>query len=306
MNVNEWRGRVVRGLAALVLLLPLACGGSDTGGNGVTTAEGDGVLGQWVYAGGLERTYSLFVPDNPDSHKLPLLIVFHGAGGTGPGMRTATGLDAVAARYGFAVAYPNGVGSWAVGLGTRADWAGVDDVHFVHILIAHLAARMPIDLDRVHVTGFSDGATMTYRLGCQLTSELASINAVCSGIPGFAQLYGSPSGKIAAQVIGGTRDQIFPYRDVAETAREWAEWNGCTSDETDNLPDSPNDALSVTRVTYGGCQPGRDVRFYLVEGMGHEWPGATWAQTSVDINASEVVLEFASRHSRTGTTAASN
>jgi poly(3-hydroxybutyrate) depolymerase len=57
--------------------------------------------------------------------------------------------------------------------------------------------------------------------------------------------------------------------------------------------------VSVYRVTYGGCLPGKDVRLFVVEGGGHEWPGATWAQHFVDISASEATIEFAVRHSRT-------
>jgi polyhydroxybutyrate depolymerase len=286
----------LRGIAALALLVPSACGESGAGDAG---GDGEGVLGRWVRAGGRTRTYSLFVPENPDARQLPLLIAFHGAAGTGVGLRNAVGLDALAARERFVVAYPDGLASWANGVGTQADQAGVDDVGFVRTLIMHLAAELPIDRDRVHVVGFSDGASLTYRLGCQLTGELASLTAVASGIPIFQSLYGSPSGRIAVQIIGGTQDQIFPWQDVAETARNWAVFNGCSSNATEALPDSPDDAVRVYRVTYDGCSPGKDVRLFIVEGGGHEWPGATWAQPVVDFKASEAVIEFSALHSRT-------
>jgi len=213
-------------------------------------------------------------------------------------MRAAVGLDALAEREGFVVAYPNGLGSWAIGFGTVADSAGVDDVQFIRTLIRHLASELPIDRDRVHVAGFSDGATMSYRLGCAMTDELASITAVASGVPIFGQLWGGPSRPLSVQVVGGTNDQIFPWKDVAETARLWAIQDGCATTETETLPDDPRDDVTVYRIDYGGCVPGTDVRFFLVEGGGHTWPGATWDPSIVSFSASAAVMEFAAAHSR--------
>jgi polyhydroxybutyrate depolymerase len=292
---TSWRARPL----LLTIALVIASCGSDSRPN-VTQppTDGEGVFGQWVASGGLMRTYSLFVPDNPDRHALPLLIVLHGANGSGAGMRSATGLDGLAAQRGFVVVYPDGVGSWASGLGTVADLAGVDDVAFIRTLITHLAANLPIDRNRVHVAGFSDGGTMSYRLGCALTDQLASITAVASGVPIFEELYGTPSQPLAAQMIGGTEDSIFPWQNVRETARLWALLNGCSTTETETLPDSPADDIVVHRTLLGGCQHDASVQLYIIEGMGHTWPGATWDPSIVSFSASEAVMDFAAQHVR--------
>ena len=289
----------------LALVLGLASGLAACGGSQEPTLppeavpnEGDGVLGQYVWAGGLRRTYTLFVPDNPGGQSLPLLIVLHGAGGSGQGMRSAIGLDALASRRRFVVAYPDGLGTWANGLGTSADYNGIDDVGFIHTLIAHLAANLPIDRRRVHVAGFSDGATMCYQLGCRLTTELASITAVSSGVTIFQELYGKPSEPVPVQLISGTLDPIFPWRDVVTTARQWAALNDCRTNKTDTLPDSPDDDIQVSRTLYSDCDAGADVRLFIVVGLGHTWPGATWDPTIVSFSASQQVMDFAVQHPR--------
>src|SRR5690349_10086960 len=53
---------------------------------------------------GLERTYSLFVPEGEVSR---LLIILHPFGSSGLGMQYLTGMNAYAQEMGFAVAYPN-------------------------------------------------------------------------------------------------------------------------------------------------------------------------------------------------------
>src|SRR5262249_44155717 len=57
--------------------------------------------------GGRQRSYVLHVPPRPAT-PAPLVLAFHGGGGNGPGFQRYAGLDPLADRDGWLVAYPNG------------------------------------------------------------------------------------------------------------------------------------------------------------------------------------------------------
>ena len=50
----------------------------------------------------------------------------------------------------------------------------VDDVGFISALIEELVADYQVDPSRVSVTGFSNGAMMTFRLACELSGKIAA------------------------------------------------------------------------------------------------------------------------------------
>ncbi len=61
-------------------------------------------------AGARTRSYWLHVPRHyAPGRPTPLVLAFHGGGGTGLGIQRSTGLSAVADREGFLVAYPQGL-----------------------------------------------------------------------------------------------------------------------------------------------------------------------------------------------------
>ncbi|HWT91525.1 MAG TPA: PHB depolymerase family esterase, partial [Solirubrobacteraceae bacterium] len=100
-----------------------------------------------------------------------LVLAFHGTGGNGPGLAGYLGLDAVARRHGFVVAYPDAV---------RSDWElnrkrGDHDLPRMRRLIAALVDRMCVDRRRVYATGFSNGGSFAFRLGCDLSTRIAAI-----------------------------------------------------------------------------------------------------------------------------------
>lgn len=54
----------------------------------------------------------------------------------------------------------------------------VDDIGFLHALIDRLHRDDNIDPKRIYVTGISNGAMLSYRLACELSSEIAAIAPV--------------------------------------------------------------------------------------------------------------------------------
>ena len=83
---------------------------------------------------GLEREYLVYVPDN--AHR-PASVVFclHGGGSNARQIERYTQFDALAAKEGFVVIYPESVdGNWNDGRGNpeiRAQRDNIDDVKFL-------------------------------------------------------------------------------------------------------------------------------------------------------------------------------
>ena len=111
-------------------------------------------------AGGRVRRFALRLPRSRSSGGIPLVIVLHGnhPDATGLMMREWTTFDEQADAFGFAVAYPDGVGGcWADGRGvTAADEAGVDDVAFVDEAGLLHQLRRPAEASRQNLKGRSD------------------------------------------------------------------------------------------------------------------------------------------------------
>ncbi len=116
---------------------------------------------------------------------LPLLLVFHGAGGRAAGIAVHTGLTAAGhASRGYAVVYPAGISRrWNDG---RSVNAGPDDVAFVRLLIDSLTRALPVDPKRIYATGISNGAGLAYRLACDLPGTFAAIAPVAGRAGGRA------------------------------------------------------------------------------------------------------------------------
>ena len=272
-----------------------------------------------------ERSFEIFVPDDlPAEEAVPLLIVLHGASGNGAGMESLTGFSDIAAKEGFIVVYPDGIaGGWDFGVGiqTQDGLIRVDDVAFLTGLIDEADALHPVDRGRVFVTGFSDGATMTYILGCNRPDTFTAIAGVSAPLAmPIAELCdaGPP---LSFLLIHGTHDPILRWdRHIAqngqiialsapESAAFWIGHNGCDADalELIEAPDVDTEDDSIVRIIRSeGCEDDTAVIFYGVEGGGHTWPGHPFdpsvpielGPTNMDIDASRVIWEwFAERPS---------
>jgi polyhydroxybutyrate depolymerase len=274
---------------------------------------------QQLVSGGLTRTFLVHVPASyTGSAAVPLVLVYHGLGGTGQGMSLLTHFSRVADKSGFIVVYPDGINkAWITN-------PSVDDVGFTRELIKYLEAKYKIDVRRVYATGMSNGGFMCYSLAYGLSDLIAAFAPVSALLPS-ASIYLKFPRPVPVHIIQGTADPLVPYNGGAlspvassskatvmsapSTASYFVKLDGCsTSATTESLPDKvPTDGSTAKRATYSGGRNGTEVVLITVVGGGHTWPGGLqYLPVSVigpgcqDFDASELIWQFFARHTLGG------
>ncbi len=236
--------------------------------------------------GGLQRSYVLHVPPGLQQPN-GLVINLHGAGMTGSQQAAVTGYNAVADRYGFVVAYPDGIDTtWADGRGASLpDRQGVDDVGFLATLIGRLSQDFRIPPGRVFVTGMSAGAFMANRLVCE-RADLVDAIAPVAGTLGAA-IPCAPSQPVSVMAVHGTADPVVPYdggtmigrggpSDILSApalAERWRAINRCPGP----LVPDPAAADEIQEMSATGCADGTEVVLVRINGGGHTWPAGRFS-----------------------------
>jgi polyhydroxybutyrate depolymerase len=241
-------------------------------------------------SGGIMRSYTLVVPTEAGA-KRPLVLMLHGAGGSGVLVGLQTGWTAKAEAEGFIAAYPDAM---PVDPGQPASFRGnprvwnegrprnrwrADDVAFLQALLDDVVQRAPVDTSRIYLVGHSNGASMALTLASIVPERFAAV-AVIAGdlwqdpealpkpLP-LLQLVGDsdPMHPIAggwAQLPWGTALLRPPPRQVSE---RWATLLGCPPD-----PQRSEGSIFESDI-WSPCRGGSEVRFTVIHGHGHEWPG---------------------------------
>jgi polyhydroxybutyrate depolymerase len=229
-------------------------------------------------SGGERRSYLLYVPERVAPS--PALVLFlHGRGGSPAGIRerTRAGFDALADREGFLVAYPAALhGAWNTG--HRWARSDADDVAFLSALIDQVIAEYRVDPRRVYVTGFSNGAGMSYWLACARSDKIAALAPVAGGLARVKLQPCADASKrpIPLLIIHGTADPVIPFKDgeLEGNLQYWIRRNGCgLTPESSYLPQKRPAGTRTHILSYTGCTDGAAVKLYALEGCGHQWPG---------------------------------
>lgn len=271
---------------------------------------------------GVPRSYVLHLPPATSRAPHPLLLVFHGGGGTGKGMIRLTRIEADADRAGFVVVYPDGIDHhWNDGRSTIKN--KVDDIGFIKQLLASLEHELPVDRSRVAVAGISNGAIFAERVGCDLADQVGTIAAIAGTLAADYVAACQPAQPLSVLQFDGTSDPIMPFAgghvkdfggrgeggnvlSVDATSAFWARADGCAATSTHALP--PQSRLDPTRVTeidHGGCRAGVAVTIYAIDGGGHTWPGGMQylpklfiGRTTRQIDASAIIVSYVANHPR--------
>lgn len=230
--------------------------------------------------GGIEREAIVWAPADARRRPAPVLLVFHGHGGSAA---------QAARRYQLHVRWPEAIVAYGQGLptpslydpkGRKAGWQhhpgddGDRDLAFVDALLARLGRDYRIDRDRVHAFGHSNGSRFVYVLWIERGGTFASF-VTSSAQGGTLPLQARMPRAIFASA--GERDPLVPYA-----------WQLASIDRVRRVLET--DPLRATVDGYLRVEPGRDgtaLATYLHPG-GHELPEAALPQA----------LEFLQEHSR--------
>lgn len=151
----------------------------------------------------------VFVPDSAGA-SAPLLLLFHGFGGTGT--REIGAVRAHAERHGVVVVAPDSRGqSWDVIVDRRFG----PDVAFLERVMEMVLQRYDVDPERFAVGGISDGASYALCLGPRNDSTTIAFS------PGFAYP-GEGAGRPRIFISHGAHDPVLPFANAQRIAANLA------------------------------------------------------------------------------------
>jgi len=255
---------------------------------------------------GLTRWYRIYVPD-PLLEKMALVLYLHG--GT-LSMRSlfsplVDGTDrwlSIAEEEGLVLLVPNGVNpKTGDTFGDDQNWndlrpdqaAGqteVNDVGFLMALLDKVLKDLPVDENRIFVTGASNGGMMTYRLLIDRPARFAAGAAFIANLPALPEGLTLPESPTPLMIANGTEDPLMPWdggavaKDrgwVMSTAETVAWWVGANQADparlnSKTLPDlNPVDGCQVRVDYYPAGEDGAPVLLYALLGGGHTMPSQT-------------------------------
>jgi polyhydroxybutyrate depolymerase len=247
-----------------------------------------GLTHRTMMLGGLQRTYSVYLPLGvAPTAPAPLVFVFHGYSMSGQEMYDVTDWTSIADGNGVALAFPDGESGpnslnapWNVGSNVCPAAASVappnatgDDLAFVDAMRADIAADQCVDAAHTFVTGFSMGGYFSHHVGC----ERADIRGVAPHSGGTHALDACPVAKKPVIIFHGLSDPIVPPgcddptqntpSGYTASAPAWAAHNGCAATFT------TTPVQGGRCIKYDGCPPGGQVELCTFDGMGHCWAG---------------------------------
>lgn len=228
---------------------------------------------------GRQRVYRVYRPAGLDRTKpVPLVVMLHGAFGTGEQAERSYGWDAEADKAGFVVAYPDGIRrTWNAGGACcgPAHSENIDDVGFLDKLIDTLVHAENIDVKAVYVAGMSNGGAMTYRYACEGAFPIAAIGPVASS---FTYSCNKPHA-LPVLAIHGLADKTVPYAGgLGRRGRNivWlpvqASLDAFRDADVCRAPTLVEKGVVVTSTAK--CDKGREVILITVADAGHQWPGS--------------------------------
>ena len=191
-----------------------------------------------------------------------------------------------------------------------------NDVAFLNAMLDELCANFSVDERRIFVTGFSNGASMSFRFGaaaakrlaalapdagacwlepltverplplCYLTGMADPLNRLDGGVPKMA--FGANTREMRAKAKPPVRDSIL----------KWAKALGCPS-----TPAKTNETNGVRIETFGPGRENTEIVFVTIAGQGHTWAGGKSllsefmvGKTTDKLNATDFIWNYFINH----------
>ncbi len=223
----------------------------------------------------------------------PAIVVLHALDLNPADAGASARFGASAIKNGYVLVTPVAIdASWNAGTCcVPAAAEGIDDVQFVSNVIDGLVNQQTIDARRVYVAGFSNGAMLAYRIGCERSQAVAGV-AVVAGVLTVDTC--APSDATDMMAIHQMGDPEVPFvgtdtsklsidghlPGVAESFDRWAKGFRCELDGRSEIDGR------VTRERYK-CADRAKAEVVTIAGGDHSWPVAASSIDSV-----EAIVEF--------------
>jgi poly(hydroxyalkanoate) depolymerase family esterase len=287
------------------------------------------------YGSHQQRRYRLLIPPDDNSAQLrPLILMLHGCTQDPEDFAVGTAMDQLAVAHRCLVLYPEQPASanrrrcwnW---FRPGNQMRGVGEPAELAALVERIAQVYAVDRARIYVAGISAGGCMAVSLGV-LYPELFAAVGVCAGLPygsargalgALAVMQGvrSPRSALAAGAVTlgrarraqplvifhGTADAVVAPENSVHLVSQWAEIHqlvapgllarGAALLPTEARRHSPRGQRPYREEIYRDQGGNELIRRYLVEGMGHSWPGGAAAGSYTDPAgppASHLMLKF--------------
>jgi polyhydroxybutyrate depolymerase len=198
-----------------------------------------------IMADGQSRSFIVHVPSSYTGlTAVPLLLDFHGLGGTAAGQANGSGYRAASEKDGAIHVAPQGIdNAWNVGPCCTTSRT-IDDVAFAKALVAKLETDGCIDSTRVYAAGTSMGGGLSHYLACHAADVFAAVAPNAFDLLEENAPTCAPAVPITEISFRGTADSLVPYAGGASmapngvatihflgavgTLEKWAALDGCT------------------------------------------------------------------------------
>jgi poly(hydroxyalkanoate) depolymerase family esterase len=286
------------------------------------------------------QPYQVHLPPQHDgTTPLPVIMAIHGCGMSGFGlnsMKSTTQFNDLADREGFIVVYPtqrlfrSAINCWS-SADPREQHRHTGEPALLAGVAREVVETYGADPDQVHVAGASSGAGTAVILGATYPDVFATVTSVAGGEYGLNQVdpddpdstppdytarqawsqMGDRARQVPLLVIQGEEDEVVPPVVATRLVEQWTAVGDLVDDgllndslktvvQTAAVP-GDQDEHAYVRTTVTTRDDAVLVESYLVEDMGHVWPGPDGDGLFTDHagpDASAVVWDFARRHAR--------
>lgn len=166
---------------------------------------------------------------------------------------------------------------------------GVDDVAAALAAVDQVATSIPVDADRLYVTGFPNGGAMTYRMACE-TDRFAAFGPVGGG----QVVDCADRAPTSILHIHGAADTTVPiggdpagmgHPPIEETLAGWRAFQQCES--------PVKSSSGGVRRSSAACAGNREVGLIVVDGLTNTWP-----TTANGLAGAETLWQFFAGHRR--------
>lgn len=281
----------------------------EKNGNNSSVDENDsvivGLFNSVLSHDGLARQFVVYVPTNYNTDTdYPLMINFHGFGGTASDFVETADMRSLAESENFIVVYPQGTllggyPHWNSSAPSSDNKSSVDDIGFVEALIENISSTYSINENRIYAAGYSNGGFMSYYLACNST-KFAAIGSVAGTM--IDDSYQNCNALVPTAMINihGTADSVVLYEGdsygstaIKDVVTWWKNFNSCLNEDV-----LTNQNGSIEQQIFYDDSGNPYVQHIKIYDGGHYWSDKLNFNGK---NTSELIWDFVSQFNLDGT-----